>query len=62
MPVPEGLADSVGAEVDDLQEVVTGAGEELRPLVTQIQTCDPTLELQLSDDALRPEHMTTPIT
>ena len=58
---PEGVADGVGPEVYDLQEVVPGAGEQLRTLLAQIQRGDPTLELQLPHDALRPANHRTSI-
>lgn len=37
---PERLSDSVSAQVDDLHQVVSGAGEQLRTIVVQVQWGD----------------------
>lgn len=47
MNSPESLFDSVGAQVDDLHQVVSGAGEQLGPVVIQVQRCDSAQQLQL---------------
>ena len=51
--LPEGLADGVGTQVDDLDEVIPRAGEQLGAVVVQIQRRDLAQELQLTHDALR---------
>ena len=53
------MADRVGSEVYDLQEVVPGAGEQLGALLAQVQRGDPTLKLQLPHDALCPANHDT---
>lgn len=37
MSLPECLSDSVGAQVNDLHQVVSGAGEQLGAVVVQVQ-------------------------
>lgn len=53
VPVPEGLTDGVAAQVDDLNQVVPGAGEQLGAVVVQVKRCDSAQELQLTDNTLR---------
>ncbi len=53
MNSPERLSDSVGAQVDDLHQVVSGAGEELGAVVVQIQRRDSAQQLQLPHYTLR---------
>lgn len=62
MPVgvalPERLSDSVGPQVDDLYQVVSGAGQQLGAVVVQVQRCDSALQLQLPHYGLRPDRHT----
>lgn len=50
---PEGLSDGVGAQVDDLDQVISGAGEQLSPVVVQVQRRHSAQQLQLPHDTLR---------
>ena len=52
---PERLSDSVGAQVDDLDEVISGAGEQLGSVEVQVQRRYSTQKLEFLHDALRPE-------
>lgn len=52
---PEGLPDGVAAQVDDLQHVVSGAGQQLAAVVVQVQRRHPAQQLHLPHDALRPD-------
>lgn len=52
---PERLLHGVGAQVDDLHQVVSGAGEQLGAIVVQIQRRHSAEQLQLPHDALRPD-------
>lgn len=54
MNSPEGLSDGVGAQVDDLQQVVSGTGEQLGAVVVQVQRRHATHQLDFPHDALRP--------
>lgn len=35
--LPKGLSYSIASQIDDLHQVVTGAGEQLGPIVIQVQ-------------------------
>lgn len=59
MASPKRLPDRVGAQVYDLQQVVSGAGEQLSSVVVQVQRRDSTQELQLPYDTLSPEKAKT---
>lgn len=53
MPSPERLSDGIGAQVDDLHQVVSGAGEQLGAVVVQVQRRDSAQQLQLTHNGLR---------
>lgn len=48
MSLPECLSDSVGAQVNDLHQVISGAGEQLGAVVVQVQGRHPAQQLQLA--------------
>lgn len=47
------LSDSVGAQVDDLHQIVSGARKQLGAVMVQVQRRHSAQQLQLPDDTLR---------
>lgn len=53
MNTPERLSDGIGAQVDDLNQVVSGTGEQLSSVVVQVQRRYSAQQLQLPHYTLR---------